>query len=83
MVKGAWTKEEDEKVGGTCSLAVQGTSDGMKYIYSSTVVKYNFDVLVLYSSIPIFCKVVLPLHYILEANIVTLYSTYLMTLVTL
>lgn len=40
----------------------------VKYIRSSTVIKYNSEVL--YSDISIFCCFILPLFYILEANIV-------------
>lgn len=40
----------------------------VKYIRSSTVIKYNSEVL--YSGISIFCCFILPLFYILEANIV-------------
>ena len=39
-------------------------------IYSSTVLKYNFEVLVLYLSISMWCYFILPLHYISEENIV-------------
>ena len=41
-----------------------------KYIYSSTVLKYNFELLVLYLSISVWCYFILPLHYISEGNIV-------------
>ena len=40
-----------------------------KYIYSNTVLNYNFEVLVLYLSIFILWHFILPQHYLLEANI--------------
>ncbi len=43
---------------------------GGKYIYSSTALKYNFEVFVLYLSISLFCYFILLLNYISEANIV-------------
>ncbi len=45
-----------------------------KYIYSSTVLKYKFEVLVLYFGIYILCNFILILLYILEANIVFSYK---------
>ncbi len=42
-----------------------------KYIYSSTVLKFNFDILVLYLSISILCYFTLLLHYIYLTLIVT------------
>ncbi len=44
-----------------------------KYIHSSTVLQYNFDILVLYLSISIFCYCLLQLCYISETNIVPLH----------
>ncbi len=41
-----------------------------KYIYSSAVLNYSFEVLVLYLSISLFCYFILLLHYISEENIV-------------
>ena len=45
-----------------------------KYIYSSTVPQYNFEVLVLYLSILISCHPSHSFHSILEAN--TLHFTF-------
>ena len=41
-----------------------------QYIYSSTVLKYNSHILVLYLSISIFCYFILLFHYSLEGNII-------------
>lgn len=41
-----------------------------KYVYSSTAIEYNFEVLILYLSISIFCNFILPLRYILQENTV-------------
>ncbi len=41
-----------------------------KYIYLSTVLKYSFEVLVLYLSVSIFCYFILLLNQTSEANIV-------------
>ncbi len=42
----------------------------IEYIYLSTVLKYNFEVLACFLSISISCDFILPLHYISEGNIV-------------
>ena len=52
-------------------------------MYSSTALKYNFEVTLLYWSIFIFHYCVLPLHHIVDANIAPLpHDIYLITLVT-
>ena len=40
----------------------------IKHIHSGTILKYNFEVSVLYLSISIVCYIILPLHYILEED---------------
>ncbi len=44
-----------------------------KYIYSSTVLMHNFEILVFYLSISISCNFTLLLHYISEWNIALLF----------
>lgn len=49
----------------------------MQCIYSKTVVKYKFEVLVFYLKIFILCKFILLLHYFSEANIARFNSLHL------
>ena len=52
-----------------------------EYIHSTTVPRYNFKAL--YLSISIFCDFTIPLHYILETNIILCTPLHLLlTLVT-
>ncbi len=54
-----------------------------KYICSSIELNYNFDLLVLYFSISIFCYFLLLLHYISEGNMYfLLHYIYMITLLT-
>lgn len=54
------------------TTTVNENLSNLTQVYSSIVLKYNFELFVIYLSISIFCYVILPLHYMFKENITLL-----------